>query len=799
MKKFSVLFFVLLGFVSIGQDVSQWRGINRDGVYASEGLLTAWPEEGPELLWHYDELGDGHGSAAVSNSMVYISGTEGEMGFVLAFDLSGALKWKTPYGKEWYDSYEGVRTSPCIVDGKLYIMSGFGIVSCMDAINGSVLWQVDILNEYKGINLKWGITENLLVYDDIVVCTPGGTVNNVLGLNRHTGEMVWSSAGKGEISAYCSPALIVHNGRKIVVTHTEKSVLGIDGLTGTLLWSVDQPNRWSVHANTPLYENGLLYCVSGYGKGSVMLKISENGNEVMELWRDENLDNKLGGVVLLNERIYGSGDFNKNWYALDWYTGQVLHTSKELKKGNIITSEGMLFWYSQSGEVAMVEPQADTFNIISKFKVPFGNAQHWAHLVIDKDKLFVRHGNSLMVYKIGKKKLSSEWRGIGRTGSYPEENNLLNKWPENGPVMNWFKEDLPSGYSSIAVTDKQLFTTGIDGDNDVVICYDLDGNFLWKSPYGRKWDNSFDESRSTPTIEDNRLYVSSGLGDVSCLNTLDGTIIWQVKASEIFGGNYGRWGIAESILIVDGVVIYTPGGDKTTMVALDKLTGETIWQTKSLENEPSYTSPLLIERNGEKIIATLTQNYFIGVLANSGEILWNFDFGAYAGGMMKANNQTNTPLYHDGEFFLTSGYDHQSVLVKLGDDNRSISLKWVDSELDVHHGGVVLIDGYIYGSNWLNNRNGNWTCLRWEDGKMMYSENWENKGAIIHADDHLYCYDEKNGNLALVPVNPEKFEVSSSFTIPYGKGTHWSHPVIKNGQLYIRHGNALMSFNIKEN
>ena len=396
---FSFLSIILIYQVN-SQESAQWRGPNRDGVYNETGLLKKWPASGPKLLWHFDALGDGHASAAVTEKMVYTAGTSGNNGFVIAFDHSGKTIWKTDYGKEWMDSYDGVRSTPMINGGKLFIMSGYGVVVCMNASKGNILWKVDLLAEYGGRNIKWGVTENLLIDDEKLICTPGGTSANIIALNKNTGKFVWKSKGAGEKSAYCSPALINHKGKKIVVTQTESHILGIDANNGNLLWKHSQPNRYFVHANTPLYYNGQLYCVSGYGKGSVMLQLSVDGTSVKELWRSKTHDNRMGGFVLYKGKIYGSGDYSRTWVCLDWKTGKELFTEKILRNGNIILADNMLYCYGEGGNVALVEPLADKFNVVSKFKVPYGEKQHWAHLVINNKKLYVRHGSSLMVYSI---------------------------------------------------------------------------------------------------------------------------------------------------------------------------------------------------------------------------------------------------------------------------------------------------------------------------------------------------------------------------------------------------------------
>ena len=390
-----------------------------------------------------------------------------------------------------------------------------------------------------------------------------------------------------------------------------------------------------------------------------------------------------------------------------------------------------------------------------------------------------------------------EWRGPGRTGVY-NETGLLKEWPENGPKLLWAAENLHKGYSSVVIANNSIYTTGSNGTEDVLICLDMAGKLKWQVPYGRSWDGSYTESRCTPTIENERIYVSSGLGDIACINANSGDIIWSVKASEKFSGTYGRWGLAESLLILGDKVFFTPGGNITTMVAFNKLTGKLIWQSESLKDEPSYVSPLLIDRNGKKIIVTVTAKYIIGVLPDDGKILWKFDFGSLIdeGGR---NNHTNTPLYENGKIFVTSGYNHKCVMLNLSEDGQSVDIAWISPVLDVHHGGVVKIGNHIYGSNWIDNRMGNWVCLDWETGEVKYETEWINKGSVISAEGNLYCYEEKTGNIALVKATPEKFDVISSFKVPLGTGPHWSHPLIKDGVLYIRHMDALMAYDIKAN
>ena len=393
---------VLLNTVGHSQDLAQWRGPNRDGIYPESGLLKSWHANGPTLLWHFDDLGQGHSSAAVTADRVFTAGIINGIGYIFSFDLEGKLLWKVPYGEEWTESWPGVRSTPMISDGKIYLLSGFGKLVCRSASDGALIWTIDVMKDFQAPNIKWGFTENLLIDGNKLFCTPGGPEYNVVALDKNTGKLIWKCAAKGESSAYCSPALIKLPAGNIIVTQTANSIIGIDAETGKFLWSHDQPNKYSVHANTPLYHEGYIYCVSGYGKGGVQLKLAPDGKTVEEIWRNASIGNRMGGFVLVNGKLFGSDDNGKAWYCVDWKTGVDMYSEKVTGKGNIISADDMLYCYGENGELALLQPLANSFSKVSAFLVPYGADQHWAHLVIKNGRLYVRHGNSLMVYDIKK-------------------------------------------------------------------------------------------------------------------------------------------------------------------------------------------------------------------------------------------------------------------------------------------------------------------------------------------------------------------------------------------------------------
>ena len=179
---------------------------------------------------------------------------------------------------------------------------------------------------------------------------------------------------------------------------------------------------------------------------------------------------------------------------------------------------------------------------------------------------------SLFLFSALSAQVLDEFRSLNRDGIF-DETGLLKSWPAEGPQLLWANESLLEGHSSMTFAYDKIYLTGIQDTLDVAIALDMQGNVLWQTPYGRAWMQSFPKSRSTPTIENEKIYVTSGVGDVACLNALNGEIIWQVTASEDNAGTYGRWGIAESLLILDEKIFFTCGGPNTTMIALNKETG----------------------------------------------------------------------------------------------------------------------------------------------------------------------------------------------------------------------------------
>lgn len=399
-KKGLIVGLSLFAVTLSAQDNIQWRGTDRTGVYKETGLLQAWPTDGPAMAWHYDGLGEGHSSVAIDSDKLYVTGIADDKGSIYVFDLNGKLLKKKEYGQEWNKSYNGPRGTITVNEGKLYLISGVGDLYCFDQNSLEVLWQQNILKTYNASNIEWGINEAPLIIDEMIIATPGGKQENVVALNKNTGKMIWSTPGEGDLSAYCSPLYITDQEVPLIVTMTADHILGIEATTGKKLWSHPNKNRYSVHANTPVYGDNQILLTSGYGRGSTMLRLTNGGRSIEEAWFSEELDNRIGAMVKVGDYVYGSGDTKRFWFCADWKTGEIIWKEKGLAMGNIIANEGMLYCYTDRGNMILAKATPEKFDIVSRFPITMGTEQHWAHPVLYRGMMYVRHGNTLMAYKM---------------------------------------------------------------------------------------------------------------------------------------------------------------------------------------------------------------------------------------------------------------------------------------------------------------------------------------------------------------------------------------------------------------
>ena len=378
---------------------SQWRGENRDGIYHETGLLKEWAADGPELLWYVEGLGDGYTSPAIANGKIYITGLDGNNLVLFVFDLDGKFRSRKVVGREWNTRYPGTRSTVVVNDGKLYIFGGRGTLHCLDEATLKEVWKKDVIAEWGGRNIMWGITESPLIVGDKIFITPGGARNNIVALNKNTGALIWSSPGAGTTSAYCSPQLIDGYSVPIVVTCTANEIVAFNAETGDVLWIHPQPSGNAIHPNTPIYSDGMIFSTTGYGGGSWLYRLTDDGRGAELVWHN-NVDNQMGGAVKMGDYVYASGHHRRGFACIDWHTGDIKWRVNQLAPNAIIAADGMLYVYSDQGDMALVKPNPDRFELVSSFEVTLGTNQHWAHPVIHGGVLYIRHGNVLMAYLI---------------------------------------------------------------------------------------------------------------------------------------------------------------------------------------------------------------------------------------------------------------------------------------------------------------------------------------------------------------------------------------------------------------
>ena len=380
-----------------------------------------------------------------------------------------------------------------------------------------------------------------------------------------------------------------------------------------------------------------------------------------------------------------------------------------------------------------------------------------------------------------------QWRGPERNG-ISRETGLAQQWPSSGPPVAWTATGLGAGYGTAAVKDTRVFVQGLRGRQTMVHALNrADGKYLWSKNLGSGGSNDRGSGpRSTPTLDGDRLYVLTETGDMVCLRD-DGTEIWQRNILKDFAGSNITWLLSESPLVDGDRVIVTPGGRQAGIVALDKMTGKTIWTTKELSDEAGYSSVIAFDVQGIRAYTTFTGSAGVGVRAADGKVMWRY--------APAANGTANitTPVVQGNQVFYTSAYGTGAGLVNLRPQNGELVAQeaYFTRNMQNHHGGVVLVDGTLYGFS-----NAILTALDFATGKALWQHRSVGKASVTYADGRLYMLSEDNV-VGLAEVTPKGYRETGRFEIADQGLPSWSHPVVSSGRLYIRNQNNLMVYDIK--
>jgi outer membrane protein assembly factor BamB len=369
------------------------------------------------------------------------------------------------------------------------------------------------------------------------------------------------------------------------------------------------------------------------------------------------------------------------------------------------------------------------------------------------------------------------------------DTGLLKQWPAGGPRAMWSVASLGGGYGSIAIKGDQIFVQGArDNQSTLYVLRRSNGQGLWSKALGPAGTNDRGSGpRGTPTVDGDRVYVLTERGQLACLRIQDGTEVWRRDILRDFNGRQINWLISESPLVDGGKLIVTPGGPRAGMVALDKLTGKTIWTSEQLSDEAGYASPIAADVQGVRVYMTLTSDAGIGVRASDGKLMWRFQ--------PVANGTANitTPVFSDNKVFYTSAYGTGAALLGLTAQSGEVRAQQIyfTREMQNHHGGVVLVNGYLYGFH-----NSILTCLEFATGKVQWRDRSVGKGSLTYADGNLYLLSENNV-VGLAAASPAGYEELGRFKIADQGLPSWAHPVVSGGVLYIRNQRTLTAYDVK--
>ena len=410
-KKYLFIIAVLSPVILFSQNSSQWRGERRDGHYNETGLLKVWPANGPQLLWSYEGLGAGYTSVAIANGKIYVTGMTDDNLTLYVFDIKGKLLNKKVVGKERTAQYPGPRCTVVVNDGMLYIGNSVGQFYCLDEATLNEVWKKELFQDFDGRHVGWGWVESPLIVGEKIFLTPGGIKDNMVALNKKTGALIWSSPGKGTPSSYCSPMYISDQRVPIVATWmasarggrgspNDNELVAFNAETGDVLWSIILPSENNINPNTPIYSDGLIFASTGYSGGSWLLRLKDGGKTVEQVWHNV-ADNCHHGPVKVGDYVYTTAHNNsRGFYCIDWKTGETKYREANYPQSSMICADGMLYVYSDNGNMNLVKPNPDKYELVSSFKITLGTDHHWAHPVIHQGVLYIRHGDALMAYKV---------------------------------------------------------------------------------------------------------------------------------------------------------------------------------------------------------------------------------------------------------------------------------------------------------------------------------------------------------------------------------------------------------------
>jgi hypothetical protein len=398
----------------------------------------------------------------------------------------------------------------------------------------------------------------------------------------------------------------------------------------------------------------------------------------------------------------------------------------------------------------------------------------------------------------------SQWpqfRGPNRDGK-SLETGLLKQWPDDGPKLLHTITGFGQGFSTPAISGERIYISGKVGEDLKLFCFDTSGKKIWEQTHGLAFRESdaphspWPGARGAPTVDGDAVYLLGGLGKLNAYRTSDGELVWTVDVVKDLGGRVPPWGYTESVLIDGDNLICTPGSEtKGTFAALNKKTGEVVWQSGGITARAEYGSPILIEYDGVRQVVTMSRAGLVAVSPEDGMFLWQYNRMAKTPMAESNTAHGNSAAYADGYVFEATSYQTRggsAVRLTSNASGLKSELAWESNRLDCEHGGYVIVDGHIY-----MNQGGGWSCLDLKTGEERWFGRGPGQGSIICADGMLYCFGA-SGKMGLIEAQPEQFKLVSMFDLPQGDGPCWTHPVICDRSLFLRRGDRLFVYDISD-
>jgi outer membrane protein assembly factor BamB len=379
----------------------QWRGPNRDGISKETGLLKQWPAEGPPLAWKATGAGRGYSSFAIANGKLYTMGLRGDQEFVVAFDVAtGKEVWATAHGSAFRnDRGDGPRGTPTIDGDRIYALGGNGDLSALDVRTGKIVWSKNILREFGGSNITWGISESPLVLGNKVLVNAGGHDASIVALNKADGSVIWKS--QSDEAGYSSAIPVDINGITQVVFFTAQRAVGLDSKDGRLLWEYAKPANRTSNAATPIARANRIFISSDYGTGGGVIEIKPD-NKAQEVYFTKDMKNHHSSSVLIGDYLYGFS--SSILTAMKFDTGELAWRDRSVGKGSLVYADGHLYLLSENGVVGLVEATPAGYKEKGRFRIQQDSLPTWAHPVVAGGMLYLRDQDTIYAYDVREKK-----------------------------------------------------------------------------------------------------------------------------------------------------------------------------------------------------------------------------------------------------------------------------------------------------------------------------------------------------------------------------------------------------------